>query len=704
MAAPEVGAQTARVMPLGDSITRGSNDINFPFGDIPGGYRKKLQELLTAGNFAFDFVGLRNDNSAPGIDPDHNGVNGHRADQHLSNIGNLLAADPDNVLMMLGTNDIIQSIPPATAAGNLNNLILQFANHDPTCRIYVATILPITEVRNNISAEVHNANANTYNSLVRDLVQQHITAGRNVTLVDMNALVVLDDPDPAKDFFQPGDGLHPGQAGYDQLGELWFTAITAGGNLVDPPPVGLPAAPSGLGFQVTSSTRINLTWVDNATNETSYEIRRRIGAMGDWETVANLPANTTSAIVTGLNTQSTIYGFSVRAVNGAGTSAWSPSVEAIPISGEKANQKPATATASTSGLTPEKAVDGLTSTRWASANLGPHHWTVDLGAEFPINRVELVTPPNIDVAAQRNNFEVQASNDPSFAPSAYVVLGAQGSTPVPQGGTFVADLANPQSYRYVRMAKTDNQSFAIALVRVFANQVFTIPATPLALTAAAVGDKHVRLSWEVPSNNETGFKLERKAGTEGTYTQVATIGAGETRYMDSGLGPSENYIYRLRAWNEVGDSEFGNEASVTTESMTAYDLWVSAYPEFLALPMADRLPDADPNGDGTINLLSYAMGMNPLESGSLPFMDTSSGAPVGVFKFRRSKVAPDVTYEVLIAEDLVTSTWDVLDLAPALVTNAVGEPNVEIVAVPLPTGAGITKQFVRLKVVQTPAP
>ncbi|RYD44435.1 MAG: hypothetical protein EOP85_09480, partial [Verrucomicrobiaceae bacterium] len=46
LAAASAQSPQAKVMPLGDSITRGTNDINYPNGSIPGGYRKELGILL----------------------------------------------------------------------------------------------------------------------------------------------------------------------------------------------------------------------------------------------------------------------------------------------------------------------------------------------------------------------------------------------------------------------------------------------------------------------------------------------------------------------------------------------------------------------------------------------------------------------------------------------------------------------------------
>jgi len=57
-----------RIMPLGDSITRGSG--------IPGGYRNKLYYNLKNLGYDIDFLGNNNRNSFPGVNSDNNGYGG----------------------------------------------------------------------------------------------------------------------------------------------------------------------------------------------------------------------------------------------------------------------------------------------------------------------------------------------------------------------------------------------------------------------------------------------------------------------------------------------------------------------------------------------------------------------------------------------------------------------------------------------------
>ncbi len=91
------------------------------------------------------------------------------------------------------------------------------------------------------------------------------------------------------------------------------------------------------------------------------------------------------------------------------------------------------------------------------------------------------------------------------------------------------------------------------------------PAAPTDLTATAAGsDTQAQLTWTDNSDNETGFKVERKTGTIGPWAEVADVAADTTAYTDTGLNTSTTYSYRVRAYNDDACSDYSNEATATT--------------------------------------------------------------------------------------------------------------------------------------------
>ncbi len=708
LAADEFLYPTIRIMPLGDSITRGNNDINYPNGDIPGGYRLKLGNLLEDSSIDFNFVGTRSDNAATGMDPHHNGNPGWRTDEILSGLPGWLDDAPDVVLLKAGTNDILQRIPVATAIANLNSIITTITEGDPERKLYVATIVPITQQwppqGNGVPASVLNADVDAYNTQLRARVQFYADQGLNVSLVDLNAtLDYTGGSGTADDFFQPGDGVHPGKAGYDQMADLWHAAISLDYPFI-PTAEGSPPPPSDLTLSVVSPSRINLSWTDNSSNEQVFQITRKIGTDGTWQQLATVAADQTTHAVTGLQTAVHPYGFAVRAGNGNGYSIWS-GIAWSPDPVDAADAKPASSSteADPSHQAPA-ANDTNPDTSWSSdPGDTSAHWQVDLQNDYRIQRVELTTRQDADNEPERKNFEIRASQDPSFA--TFDVLASQGATPLDHASTWTADVSNPTAFRYIRIAKTDAEPFSIALVKVFAATLPASPAAPTDLAATPLDSNHVALTWTVQSANESGFTLERMTGESGTWQPIATLPATTTAHQDANLAADTTYNYRIRSTNESGDSAPSAEAQATTGSTTAWDLWTAGHPDFLALPPADRIPTADPNNDGIANLLAYSFGIDPLAdaSGHLPSL-TSPATGDLTYQFQRNTLAPDVALDLLVSEDMSDGSWAPHPLTGSSVTAAPGNPDAEIISLPIIPGSTPPTRFYRLRAVRPTAP
>ncbi|HEV2193470.1 MAG TPA: fibronectin type III domain-containing protein [Nitrosopumilaceae archaeon] len=95
----------------------------------------------------------------------------------------------------------------------------------------------------------------------------------------------------------------------------------------------------------------------------------------------------------------------------------------------------------------------------------------------------------------------------------------------------------------------------------------TVPAAPAGLTATAVSPTQINLAWSAPSNGGspiTGYKVEVKVGTLGTYSVLAANTAGTTTtYSHTGLTVITAYTYRVSAINAIGTSTPSAEASTT---------------------------------------------------------------------------------------------------------------------------------------------
>ena len=95
---------------------------------------------------------------------------------------------------------------------------------------------------------------------------------------------------------------------------LYYTLGGGGGNP--------PLAPSSLAATAVSSSQIDLSWVDNASDETNFEVERSTDGVNFTLVPPPLDANVTSYSDSGL-AASTTYSYQVRATNGNGASGYS---------------------------------------------------------------------------------------------------------------------------------------------------------------------------------------------------------------------------------------------------------------------------------------------------------------------------------------------------------------------------------------------
>ena len=114
---------------------------------------------------------------------------------------------------------------------------------------------------------------------------------------------------------QPDTTYHYRLVARNEFGQETATA----GQTFKTPNVPPPATPSALSATAVSPTRVDLTWSDDSTDETRFEIER---GDDDFDTAANVEALADETVVAG-----TSYSYRIRAVGPGGPSAWSATVD-----------------------------------------------------------------------------------------------------------------------------------------------------------------------------------------------------------------------------------------------------------------------------------------------------------------------------------------------------------------------------------------
>jgi lysophospholipase L1-like esterase len=194
-----------KIMPLGDSNTRGKSWDT-------AGYRDDLWNRLKANGFDVDFVGSQQDGSSL-IDRDHEGHGGWRIDQIAGSLSSWLGRyTPNVVLLMVGTNDVLQDYQLGSATDRLSKLIDQVANQAPSAHVLVASISPITKTSSDRQQGIE------FNSRIPGIVSAKASQGKRVRFVDVYSQLSSSD--------LSYDQVHPTAGGYSKIANAWYRALT----------------------------------------------------------------------------------------------------------------------------------------------------------------------------------------------------------------------------------------------------------------------------------------------------------------------------------------------------------------------------------------------------------------------------------------------------------------------------------------------
>ena len=230
----------------------------------------------------------------------------------------------------------------------------------------------------------------------------------------------------------------------------------------------LPNAPSGLNAVATSNASIALSWQDNSSNETGFEIYHSTTSGSGFTLLTTCGANITTYTHTGLAASSTHY-YRVRAINGQGNSAFTSDASATTPSGSSIVRSDGCGNITARGgnpgsETPAMAFDNLTSTKWYNFNTTGIIWIqyqFCSGASYAINSYS-ITSANDSPLRDPKTVNLYGSNNGVN----YTLLDSRANiafTTRFQTQTFT--FTNSTSYQYYRLemsANTGNDGLQVA--------------------------------------------------------------------------------------------------------------------------------------------------------------------------------------------------------------------------------------------------
>lgn len=174
-------------------------------------------------------------------------------------------------------------------------------------------------------------------------------------------------------------------------------------------------------------------------------------------------------------------------------------------------------------------------------------------------------------------------------------------------------------------------------------------AAPSDLSGVSPFYSQITLSWTNHATDATGIKIERSIdGVD--FTQVNTVPRDATTYTDNGLRGSSVYYYRVRATNQVGDSDASNVASARTRVQPptlAADTCVGGVINLSWNDTANGLYHVDRSTDGvTFDTVAT------LPAGTTMYMDSGLAFGTYVYRLEAFSKAGDSSLSNLVYETL----------------------------------------------------
>jgi hypothetical protein len=362
------------------------------------------------------------------------------------------------------------------------------------------------------------------------------------------------------------------------------------------------AAPTNLAAVSVSTSRFNLTWTDNATNEQYFTLERSWDGV-NFTGIDYPAANATSFVFDGVHHGVTYY-FRLQAIGSTRTSSAYSNTVAV-------TAKPfSTLVAAPSNVVANR-VGTVNTVTWNDNSTNETGFRVEGSQDGMRFNEVIIVPANTTTlqAPYSGYYRIQAmgaSGDSRYSPVAQVNW-SSGPLAVPTGLTATAASATqinlawtdggvattfrversidnitfapiartfvktwqdqnlvPGSKYYYRVQATLNNlpSAYTAAVSTTTQSITVAPGVPTTLTVAGVSRTQINLTWKEGTGYETGFRIQRSTDNV-NFVDVKTVGMNVTCYSDI-VPAAGTYWYRVNALNGIGASAFTASLSGAT--------------------------------------------------------------------------------------------------------------------------------------------
>jgi titin len=284
-----------------------------------------------------------------------------------------------------------------------------------------------------------------------------------------------------------------------------------------------PAAPTNLTTTAASDGQINLSWTNNASNATGFNVLQSTDG-ANFTQIASLGPTATSYASYFL-TPSTTYYYKVSTVNASGaTSSAASSVATLPT-------------------LPPAAPSNLTATPLSSTRV-ILSWTDNSSAPYLANGF----------------YTYQSTDGVNYTRAAYSATQYQTSI-------FVGSLL-PNTTYYFKVSAFGDDAESVQSAAA-STTTLAVPAAPSNLAATAASATQINLSWTdnsgTSSSNPTATSFKVYKSTDGVnFFWLASTGQGVTSYSWGAALPSTTYSFYVTAAVSAGESSPSTSVNVTS--------------------------------------------------------------------------------------------------------------------------------------------
>jgi FtsP/CotA-like multicopper oxidase with cupredoxin domain len=308
-----------------------------------------------------------------------------------------------------------------------------------------------------------------------------------------------------------------------------------------------PLTPSNVVASVLSATQVDLSWTDNAIDETGYRVEVSINN-GAFVTLALLNGTVDQSLNVGTRHYSPDY--SATHINAAAGNSYVYRVTAFRTQFGYTNYSAGATSALVDIVTPvaPKAVS-------ATPGVG--------GAN-----VVLIWQDN---AANETDYQVEVAVNGG---ATYTLLD---TLPAGSNAYNAVGTATGNTYTYRVTARNVNGGAIVTSAPAIFMVDMTAPAAPTGLGASAnAGGTQVTLSWTDVATNETHYRIERApvtggvVGAYGTADEIVhALSNGAVSYVDPvATVPGSAYSYRVTALNKTGAVTMASTSVITVADLT----------------------------------------------------------------------------------------------------------------------------------------